>query len=165
MIGEIMKYLGLSRQKLINIINNNNINFKNTALIIFLDSDLDTASNTYIQKFLKLIKNYNSLILTIDDIPKKYPNLIPPTKKTAIQIKTFIDHLQNQNLIISCTAGISRTGAVIHYLDVLNNNDTNWQKIHSREDNLTYYKNDQYLPNTVLDRNLQKLLKNKRKES
>lgn len=181
-----MQYYGMSHQALLKTIELNQLGPEKTAFIVFFDSqsynlirttttkpDLDIKNistidvQTIDQALYYYLKQHNSLILKIDDIDNDDDQdaaITAPRVSHAKKIATFIDENQDKELYVSCTAGVSRTGAVIHYLEVLTHNSYRWthRKTLDAHNQLVYYWcNDYYVPNLKLDRYLQAILKNR----
>lgn len=182
-----MQYYGMSHQALLKTIELNQLDPAKTAFIVFFDSqsynlvrttttkpdfDIENISTidaqTIDQALYYYLKQHNSLILKIDDIDNDDDDqdaaITAPRVSHAKKIAAFIDENQDKNLYVSCTAGVSRTGAVIHYLDMLTHNPSKWthRKTLDIHNQLVYYWcNDYYVPNLRLDRYLQAILKNR----
>ena len=74
----------------------------------------------------------------------------------AEKITAFIDANQDKNLYIS------RTSAIIHYLNVMTHNPLKWTSeatTDTRNKLIYYWRNKHYLPNLKLDKYLQDILK------
>lgn len=88
-------------------------------------------------------KNFkHSLVLRLEDIPEAGDNNIGPTINKMHLLKNFIDAHLDTDFVVSCFAGISRTGAVIDYL----------KEIHHFELDTDYmkYNNIGFCPNTLM---------------
>lgn len=148
-----MSYQGMSHLNLLNQLNSRQMS--NTAFVVFFDTepdDLDAA-------LLTALKPYPALTLCVDDINQTIPGMIMPNAHFAAQIAKYLAVHAQQNIVISCTAGISRTGAVIHYLDVLHHNENSWQRQFDSQFNFYYYVNSNFVTNPILDNLLQNLIK------
>lgn len=182
-----MQYYGMSHQALLKTITLNQPDPEKTAFIVFFDSqsydrlqttttkpafdikNISASSQQTIDQVLyDDLKSYHSLILRIDDVDVATtetvndPTITIPSRRHAEKIAAFIDAHQDQTLYVSCTAGVSRTGAVIHYLDVLTYNPGQWvhrESLDAHNQLVYYWCNDYYVPNLSLDQYLQELVK------
>ena len=179
-----MQYYGMSHQALLKTIELNQPDPAKTAFIVFFDSqsydrlqttikptfDIKNISaidqQTIDQVLYNHLKSQHRLILKIDDVETTEtandPALTIPNRRHAEKIAAFIADHHDQTLYVSCTAGVSRTGAVIHYLDMLTHNPHPWthRETLDAQNNLVYYWcNDYYVPNLSLDQYLQESLK------
>ena len=182
-----MQYYGMSHQALLKTIELNQFDPEKTAFIVFFDSqsynliqttttkpDIDIENMSMVnsqaidQALYYYLKQYNSLILKIDDVEKteiyEGSTITAPSFIHAEKIAAFIKANQDKELYVSCTAGVSRTGAVIHYLDVMTQNPRQWTSgaTVDAHNNLSYYwRSKHYLPNRKLDKYLQEILKDR----
>ena len=103
-----------------------------------------------IEKLKTFAKNLkNALVLRLEDLPVNGENNIGPTYEKMQIIKKFIEAHANDDMIVACHAGISRTGAIVDYL----------MQIHHYEidiDNLKYA-NYSYSPNELMTAYFQQL--------
>lgn len=188
-----MQYYGMSHQALLKTITLNQPDPEKTAFIVFFDSqsynrlqtnttkpDFDIKNisainqQTIDQVLYDNLKSYHSLILKIDDVDVATtetvndPTITIPSRRHAEKIAAFIAANHDQTLYVSCTAGVSRTGAVIHYLDMLTHNPHPWthRETLDAQNNLVYYWcNDYYVPNLSLDQYLQEIVNHHRLNS
>ena len=181
-----MQYYGMSHQDLLKTIELNQLDPEKTAFIVFFDSqsynliqttttkpDIDIENMSMAnaqaidQALYYYLKQHNSLILKIDDVEKTEiyngSTITAPSISHAEKITAFIDANQDKALYVSCTAGVSRTGAVIHYLDMMTHNPRKWTSratVDTRNKIVYYWRSKHYLPNRKLDKYLQDILKN-----
>ena len=148
-----MRYLGMSHNQLFNLIKEP---IKHTAFIVFFDTGKQSELD---KQLLHKLQTYPSLNLFVDDVSKDIDSCKEPTKQDVTNIINYINNNESSYLIVSCTAGISRTGAVIHYLDELTHTQNNWKMSYDNELKLNYFANDKYLPNITLDKLLQEHLR------
>lgn len=96
------------------------------------------------EEITKLKKFKNSLVIRLEDIPEAGDNNIGPTPEKMILIKDFIEAHLDTDFVVSCFAGISRTGAIIDYL----------KEIHHYELDLNYmqYNNIGFCPNELMQK-------------
>ncbi|MDN3985715.1 hypothetical protein [Lactiplantibacillus plantarum] len=150
-----MKYDGYSHNDLLQILKKGD---PNAALLVFFN----TVHMTPIDKKLyeKLAMYKNKIFIRLDDIETFTPPATCPSRTHAKKIIDFIDDHRNEYIIVSCNAGESRTGAVIHYLDQLSKkNLEKWKIIPDQFGKEPYYVRDQFRPNRLLDRMLSASLK------
>jgi hypothetical protein len=145
-----MSYQGMSHLNLLTQLKSRQMS--NTAFVVFFDTEPDDLDDA----LLTALKPYPALILYVDDINQKIPGMIMPNTHVAAKIAKYLAVNAQQNIVISCTAGISRTGAVIHYLDVLHHNENSWRRKFDSQFNLYYYVNSKFVANPTLDNLLQK---------
>lgn len=178
-----MKYYGMSHQDLLKTIALNQLDPEKTAFIVFFDSEsyncihtttkpdidienLSIANAQAIDQALYYyLKRHHSLILKIDDVETTEiyagTTITAPSMVHAEQITTFIDANRDKDLYVSCTAGVSRTGAVIHYLDIMTHNPRKWTSeatVDAHNKLSHYWRSKHYLPNRKLDEYLQDIL-------
>ena len=90
----------------------------------------------------------NLLILYFDDVDEGFPNAMPPEQ--AREIVNFIRLEDNRPIIVHCTAGISRSGAVGEVL--------NWYFNRFEQDDSDYRKFEIMHPDIVPNAHVRRLL-------
>ncbi len=91
----------------------------------------------------------NALVIRLEDIPKAGENNIGPTIEKMQIIKSFIESHQNDDLVIACHAGISRTGAIADYIMQMHD--------YTLDTDMLAYENVSYSPNELMTMYLQQL--------
>lgn len=106
----------------------------------------DSNCNTVIYDNPKII---DVLKLTFDDIETLIDGLVRFSRTHAVQIKEFVDKYKDivSNIVVHCTAGISRSGAVGCCLARYLNNSDDYLLLTGR-----------YVPNKFVYKNLSKAL-------
>lgn len=120
---------------------------KNRTGILFYSEYNSSKDIKQLKTFAKNFKNV--LVIRLEDIYEAGDNNEGPTYHKMAIIKEFIESHQTDDLIVSCFAGISRTGAILDYL----------LQIHDYEldtDNLEYIHYG-YVPNELMAMYLQQL--------
>lgn len=138
----------------------------NTAVLFIhgnLKTDLDVPRTYYsgiahihkFDDFLNIaIDDVCEEDLTQDDINRYHPYFI--TDEKIQEIDAFLQKNHNKNIIISCVAGISRSGAVGWYLDQRNHRDSNWS--YKTLDGVTRPISDMLFPHLDMYRKFRQLL-------
>lgn len=181
-----MQYYGMSHQDLLKTIELNQPDLEKTAFIVFFDSESYNCIHTTTKPDIDIenmsianaqaidralyyyLKRHHSLLLKIDDIETTEiydgATITAPSMVHAEQITAFIDANHDKDLYVSCTAGVSRTGAVIHYLDVMTHNPRKWTSgttIDTHDKLSHYWCSKHYMPNRKLDKYLQDISNNR----
>lgn len=89
---------------------------KTVAISFVSDQDKKADLNGYNQ-VLKAYSRYDAVLpIAADDIEKPEKDCEIFTKEDAKKLINFVNEHHDHNVIVHCNSGVSRTGAVIHFL-------------------------------------------------